>query len=352
MHTSLRWSIACVTVGALGSCKDAAAPENQFASERVVAAMNLDLAVPTFAAQDLGFLPGDVASAGEGINAAGDIVGESISDAQVFRAVLWTSAGATELQNPNIGPLLIALDVNDHDTAVGYAGVGDVTDGVIWPMAGAPIVIPRPSGSRAFKLLAINNQEVAVGIDEIYPYPTHAIRYTVSGGVTDIHPPGYLASYANDISDGGTIVGTVQLANLQFHAARWSAGGIFTDLGTLGGTSSGASSINTDEIITGGSSDATGTFHPFYWSSTNGMVADPLKGVAAAISDRNRVVGAYHAGVGGSGTRRDSVRTILQPPPGASGSIVSGVNTCGNISGYSQVGPYLHATRWTISKCD
>jgi probable HAF family extracellular repeat protein len=205
---------------------------------------------------DVGALSGAIHTVARGLNAAGQVVGESGG-----RAFLWTAAsGIQELPSlpgggsPFGGLVSSAADINSTETVVGYSyDTAGVQHAVRWVAAGGSWTIQK-----------LSNSDFAAG---------------------------------EDVNDGGDIVGSRRTASGRAHAYLWPAGGGSTDLGTLGGGVSVAYGINSQQHVVGWSYTRTGVQRAFRWTPAGGMQnlgtlagTKNTVGAAWAISD-NRIVG-------------------------------------------------------------
>ena len=68
------------------------------------------------------------------------------------------------------------------------------------------------------------------------------------------------------INDAGQVVGYSETAGGPSHAFRWTATGGMVNLGTLGGSSGSTSDINNNRQVVGGSDTATGQTHATLWT--------------------------------------------------------------------------------------
>jgi probable HAF family extracellular repeat protein len=249
---------------------------------------------------DLGTLPGDKSSIAYGMNAAGQVVGTSLTvkdngSIMATRAVLWMNGIAQDLgslrsNTSNTSSLItdIAYGINAAGQVVGWSTV--------------------PSGG------------------------PHAFLWS-GGKMQDLTPPNLTdpVSVAFGINDSGQVVGAVNTAPLIFspsflagtRAARWTEGR-FQDLGTLSGYyRSLAYGINAAGTVVGVATNeaAYGNSlrgHAFVYSDTTGMVdlnslIDPSLGwelqSAYSINGAGQIVGeGMH-----NGNRRGFLLTLHAP---------------------------------------
>lgn len=262
-----------------------------------------------------------------------------------WSAVRWTSP----TQFLNLGKLpgfqsALAKGINNAGTIVGYALTNNFgsSRAFIWTSAGGikPLQDLGGAGSIAF---AINSSGIAVGEASTQNEAIHAVKWSATGVITDINPPGAGASEATAINDAGDITGWVFPAGgTGEHAWLWRADGTQQDLGTLGGQRAFAYGINSSVAVVGWSNQTPPRPDiAFRWTQATGMRPITSFGggsQALGISDRNRVVGfqVVSAGVVGL-TLFGGTKTVL-PDLANKGFPFSGptaVNTCGTIVGSS-----------------
>jgi probable HAF family extracellular repeat protein len=342
-----------LTISILGACADANTPTTPSAALAPEAVSSNTGVAATFTVQDLGTLPGGTNSAGYAINNAGDVVGSSELGGGRSHPALWAVGKPPKDLGLPWGTFAAAYGINDAQTIVGYAAAGVTTVGWVWKKGTYTIVKPGTS-SPYVSLVAINNSEVAVGwFRNVNPQQLHAFKYTLTGGVVDLHPgPNYKESVAYSINDQGVVVGSVKLLNGDRHVAMWSASGQFTDLGTLGGTYGEAAAVNALGQVVGISSKS-GRQMPFYWASGS-MSSMGSVGEVSGISDKGRIVGSYN---GKALTRRNvgsGVVTLPGLPVSWGGNgLAYAVNKCGSVTGMTSTAFRIyHAARWVNNPCD
>ena len=160
---------------------------------------------------DLGTLSGDTLSVGKGINASGEVVGNS-----GVRPCRWPAAAAIELGGLPGQTLATATAINTDGTIAGMAMVGGSMHVVTWE----------------------------------------------SGTATDRGLMGGLHAHANDINDSGQVAGGREEAGTR-EAFLWSAGGGLT---VITGAQE-AWAINADGHVVG-FMDSGGDQHAFLWDGT------------------------------------------------------------------------------------
>ena len=192
-------------------------------------------AVVRYTVQDVGAAVAGSASYGEGINAAGDVVGYG------GHAFLWRAGVATDLGSL-IGP---------SGGSYGY-GVND-----------------------ADQVIATSLQNVNYGGSVIGGY-----RAMLADGKTtpaDLGSLGGRDSFGGGINDAGVVVGGSYVSyasNTARHAFTWQSQTGMRDLGTLGGTNSDATSINLLGRVVGRAQNAAGYNRATQWT---GMTPTDLR---------------------------------------------------------------------------
>ena len=118
------------------------------------------------------------------------------------------------------------------------------------------------------------NGAVIVGSAQMTNGETHAFRYDLLGGVTDLYTLVGTRSEARGTSaDGAVIVGYTTNGFNQAHAFRYDAVNGMTDLGTLGGATSIAYGVSADgAVIVGVSKTSSRQTHAF--RSVGGVMTD------------------------------------------------------------------------------
>jgi probable HAF family extracellular repeat protein len=253
------------------------------------------LQAQTYNITDLGALPGDNTSAGNGLNSAGQAAGTS--------------------SNPTGG--IATLFSGGKAISLGTLGVLDVSFGA-----------------------AVNALGEAVGYDysdSTSPPVAHAFQYS-NGRMVDIHSPSLFPSgtLATGINRSGGIIGYGWINSSAFHPFLYTAGRM-VDLGTLGGIQASALAINDAGTIVGLSVTSSGVQHAFVYSSgkmtdlgppgTNASGANAING-SGQIAGSIWVNNLSHAALYSQG-----VWTDLGAVPGALGTQATGINDSGQIIG-------------------
>ncbi|MFN8574992.1 MAG: hypothetical protein U0132_23270 [Gemmatimonadaceae bacterium] len=267
---------------------------------------------------DLGKLAGYQSALAKGINASGSIVGYVLSAGFASsRAFRWTRSGGMQPLATLGGTGGIALSINASGTIAGWASD-------------------------------------AVGT-------IHAVKWTPSGTVVDLNPPG-ATSEATGVNDAGDIVGFALIPPAAEHAYLWRHDGVNIDLGTLGGRHSFANGVNNNLVVVG-VAERPSPQAPiaFAWAPSTGMRAITPMGPnseAYAVSDLNRVVGKQtSSGVLGLTLFHGAAATLpdLAPAKGPFSAATS-VNRCGTAVGSSASPQPTNGNSvpviWRQSPCD
>jgi probable HAF family extracellular repeat protein len=150
-------------------------------------------------------------------------------------------------------------------------------------------------------------------------------------------------SYAYGVNNNGEVVGESEVDDIDVdnapvrHAFIYSAGAM-KDLGTRGGKYSRANAINDKSVVVGRAGTGQNVRHPFQY--TNGIMSDldPAGGVseAVAINNSGTVVGNKINVQGNEAYRYENSKwstLALGLPPGNINSLVSAINSDGDVAG-------------------
>ncbi|MFO0810721.1 MAG: PEP-CTERM sorting domain-containing protein [Gemmataceae bacterium] len=330
--------------------------------------------------QDLGTLGGAVSSFGQGINAAGQVTGYSLTSGTP-RAFRTTATGLVSDAGTDLGTLGGTFSVGSGINASGQVtGETTTAGGASHAFRTTATGLVSDPGADLGALgfgrsvgTAINaSGQVAGWYDRNIngnPYP-QAFRTTATGLLTDpgtdLGTLGGLTSRAGGINAAGQVTGLSTTASGAQHAFRTSASGLVsdagTDLGTLsGGTLSAGLAINDSGQVVGYSTTASGAQHAFR-SSPNGQpvtLADlgTLGGdgsVANSVNALGVLVGSSTITVGGSDshafvydTQMRDLNAQLVNGPGWILVSASSINDAGQITGWGTLNGQTHAYRLT-----
>ena len=289
------------------------------------------------------------------------------------------AADALALPAANAGSSISVSGINASGTVVGSvdtvttasAAVQDafLYDTALHDLGSLPLAI---SGGSVASATAINDGGTVIGYDNfIDQESTHSFRHTGTGPLTAADDLGTFGSYqyvqALGINQAGVIVGTAMTADGHTqHAFVYDSS--FHDLGTLPGNNySVAVGISRSGVVVGYGS-IQNEFHSFRHAGTGPLTAADDMGQlpgssgldAAAINAGGDVVG--QAGeTGGTATAfvLKAGRTLqgltdstLVPnlPAGVTLQIATGINTQGQVVGYTNVGGFQHiAHAWLLT---
>ncbi|HEX8695208.1 MAG TPA: hypothetical protein VF746_22545 [Longimicrobium sp.] len=170
----------------------------------------------------LGAGPGGGRSQAAGVNAIGDIVGNSTVSAPFFdHAVVWWRNGeVTDIGS--MGANTTARSINLHGEVAGFGQ----------PCPGCP---------------------------------QHAFYWSAEDGIIDLGTFGGFRSFAFEIDNHGRVAGWYETPDFVRHAFVWHKETGKVDLPTLGGPSASTGSINARGQVTGRAEDATGVIHAVIW---------------------------------------------------------------------------------------
>ena len=261
---------------------------------------------------NLGGLPGSASSVAEGINDAGQVVGQSGG-----YAIEWSGGKIIKL-----GPGA-AFGINNVGQVVGESvGATEWSGGSVINLGGLP-------GYRISEVVGINDAGQAVGYSEVGKL-TYATEWSGSS-IIDLGP-----GAAFGINNVGQVVGESVGAT----ATEWSGGSVINLGGLPGSTFSEASSIN-DAAQAVGFSLVDGQAFATEWSGGKVIDLGGLPGsassVAEGINDAGQVVG--YSLVGGNIYATEWSGGSVITLGGYVNSVAIGINDAGQAVGYSDLVP-------------
>jgi probable HAF family extracellular repeat protein len=230
--------------------------------------------------QDLGTLPNATCSdsSAYGINDSGQVVGEACYDFGYRHAFLYSGGQMQDLGTlPNDGcsgqlsnPHSSAKDINASSQVVGWACTSTAAHHAFLYSGGQMQDLGTLTGGLHSEASAINSSGQVVGDSELFPSPTggspHAFLYS-GGQMQDLGTlPNGSVSEAFDINRSGQVVGYSYTTSTGTPHAFLYSGDQMQDLGTLGGSFSRALGLNDSGQVVGNSSPPTGRTHAFVYS--------------------------------------------------------------------------------------
>lgn len=227
---------------------------------------------------DLGTLSPSVpfSSAANAVNDGGQVVGRSMNENYLTRAVLCADGmGMSDLGTLG-GDYSLAFGINHAGKVVGVTADANgypralLHDGTTMHDLGVR------AGCDSSEAHGINNAGHVVGSSSSIPGSVvYAFLYTETGGMSDIGSLGGDLTHAMAINDADAVVGNSVLSGGTRHAFLYTAAAGMTDLGILStGGWSEAYDINNVGQIVGAASDIAGETHAFLYDVEVGAMVD------------------------------------------------------------------------------
>lgn len=167
-------------------------------------------------------------SAANGINEAGDVVGNSTVSASppfIDHAVVWWRNGrVTDIGT--LGANTTARSINSHGEVVGFGQPCPACPQrpFYWSARTGIVDLGTPPGSRSFAFEIDNHGRVA-GWYETFPGPVrHAFIWTLEGGIVLLPTLGGADSSTGSINGRGQVTGRAQTTSGALHAVIWQLG--------------------------------------------------------------------------------------------------------------------------------
>jgi probable HAF family extracellular repeat protein len=239
---------------------------------------------------DLGGFGEDASSSARAINDQGDVVGQSIDT-----ACLWRGGQASEAFPPSFG-VSVATAITRRGMIAGlfYEANGPPRS---WTRKSAVRYLETPAGAAAARVSGANGRGHVVGEAVAGSGLPQACRW-VSGAPQLLGTlPGGSWSAAFAVNEKGSIAGESAAEDGESHAFLWRSGR-FRDLGTLGGPWSSARGLNDRGQVVGLSMTRRGDVHAFLWQDgrmldLNDRLRPGFRGVlaaAAGINNRSEII--------------------------------------------------------------
>ncbi len=284
---------------------------------------------------DLGTLPGFANSYATGINANGQVVGQSFNTVDFTgHGFLYSNGVMTDLGTLG-GSASSADGINAAGQIAGYSTESSLVDF-------RPLVynngVPTDLGLFG-KAYAINSSGQVAGMAS-----SHAFIYT-NGQTTDLGTFGGSSSQAYGINSVGQVVGTAETSGDLTTEAFVYSNGTKTDLGTFGGNASIAFGINsTGQVVGQASTTDNLATHAFLYANGTKTDLGTLGGPdskAVAINTVGTVVGlaevaptVSHAFIYNNSGGMTDLNSLISPTAGWTLTSASGINDLGQIAAY------------------
>jgi probable HAF family extracellular repeat protein len=321
-------------------------------------AINTRSSAQSYTLTDLGTL-GGASSEALGINASGQIVGDSYtSSPDSLHAVSWSNLLIKDL-DPLFGSnsLGAAYAVNDAGDSVGVIAAQGNYHATLWNQSGH-IQNLSPHYFYATACAINASGQIAGWLSRSKDTPIYAAFWPNPTSATILPTLGGPYAQALGINDAGQVVGQSQVPATvyTFHAFLWSEAAGMRDLGTLGGNESSARAINSAGQVVGWSN--VGKYsaeRAFSWTSSGGMHnLGSLGGYASearAINDSGTVVGwsylsddyTTHAFVWTASGGLQDLNSLIPANSGWVLMYANSINAAGDIVGSGTINGLPHA---------
>jgi probable HAF family extracellular repeat protein len=309
-------------------------------------------AAQTYSITDLGALAAGGITAGNSINASGEVAGAASPTPQ--HGFVWTaSQGMTSLPPLKGNFFGWANGINASGVAVGVSSIKvngrKQYHGVVWTN-GKPLDIGVLTANAESVASAINDSGQVVGAANPGS-KLHATLWTKATGLQDLGTlPGGDTSAAYAINNVGQIVGASNDSSGITYGFLWSKSTGMRHLPALPGSNyTYANSINLLGQIVGSSNNSNGHLRPVLWSASGGIqdlgVLSGDYGIAEAINNNGQVVGTETAGafIWSQASGMQDLNTRIPANSGWDIFTAAAINDSGQITGYGMIGGALHA---------
>jgi len=293
-------------------------------------------APPAYHVTDLGTL-GGTSSIGWGINASGQVTGQSYmtGDAEIH-AFLYD--GTMHDLGTLGGTNSYGYGINDSGQVTGQSYTTEGAHAFLYD--GAMHDLGTLGGSYSYGI-GINASGQVSGYSQTIGGAAHAFLY--DGTMHDVGTLGGTNSFGWGINDSGQMTGFSNLAgDAEWHAFLYD--GMLHDLGTLGGTQSEGHGINAGGDVAGTSYATDGSYHAFLYDGTmHDLGASNSYGFG--INGSGQVVGYFGniALLYTNGSGLVDLNSLIDPSSGWELSTALAINDAGQITGWGLVGGQQHA---------
>ncbi|HAT33347.1 MAG TPA: hypothetical protein DCW29_21620 [Janthinobacterium sp.] len=240
---------------------------------------------------DLGTLGGGYSTA-SGINAAGQVAGQSYLSGNMYaRAALWNGGAGIDLGTTGGTGHSNSYAINTAGQVAGVSFSAEQSQAVLW--TGGVATGLGAAGGVTSRASALNDAGHVVGTIETADGASHAALW--ANGTTTILSAAYSA--ASGINNAGQVVGSAYTAD-GLRAMSWTDG-VATD---LGGRNSDATAINDAGQIVGSSFTDSGFVHATQWQG--GVMVDldtqnSTQSFASGLNNMSQVVGNFYGNFSG-----------------------------------------------------